>query len=605
MAAAIAMAASAIAPIVLQYGPAVAKKVSELVRKYGPEFITQLVHIMSATLNKDSLRHVLSDADYAKISKDTKISLPLLYQQLDKQAAADALTKLMQQQIQTSQTFQNIDPSAKSSAMRLVGDIFHAIGGTQPQSQPQPQQQHQFQILTPSQLPSPFTTLSSMAQNPVQVPAQIPAQVPIQVQSPSPSPSPSPVQSSIVESAVGRHHHKKCSSSAFHTCLFDLAMHKLLEPVIEKNVKKRKSNMDDTDSDQEEKSDKMAARELYVEPRIKHLQDIVRSSIVNSVFMQNYLEQHEAAHAWLLNRKEWTRASDIIHLLYFLKLYVDLTITRQVSKRVEAPRCELCNNSSGSEKLLNEVFFELWDARDQIVYMLNVYYECDLAAAREFIQLIKPPCFPYHGTFPWDMNQYIDELFVRENMFRDFDPVMFHGVVYRTTSRAALDGITEQMIASTLSLKRPVFRHAFLIADGDIIKPKHWCGMFIDLNARVAIFYNSLAKPEQENWHLVDAFNQVCAQRGLAVLSITDRITNRVPLQKDSNLCGHFVYDFFREMLKQPSSQLVEMFQDYARPPRPGQFLDEALRNKVSSDFRFSNDKISIFAKKFASHKKQ
>jgi hypothetical protein len=121
----------------------------------------------------------------------------------------------------------------------------------------------------------------------------------------------------------------------------------------------------------------------------------------------------------------------------------------------------------------------------------------------------------------------------------------------------------------------------------------------------VAIFYNSLAKPEQENWHLVDAFNQVCAQRGLAVLSITDRITNRVPLQKDSNLCGHFVYDFFREMLKQPSSQLVEMFQDYARPPRPGQFLDEALRNKVSSDFRFSNDKISIFAKKFASHKKQ
>lgn len=572
MAAAIAMAASAIAPIVLQYGPVVAKKVGELVRKHGPEFIAQLVNIMSATLNKDSLRHVLSESDYAKISNDTKISLPLLYQQLDKQAAADALTKLMQQQIQTSQTFQNIDPSTKSSAMRLVGDIFHAIGKTATAPP--------VALLPPSQLPSPFSP-------------------------PQPQPQPQPI---VAETAVG---HRKRGSTAFHTCLFDLVMHKLLEPVIEKNLHHSKRRQIDSGESSEEDDDgggeqhKNNPRELYIEPRINHLQDIVRSAIVNSAFIKTYLEQRGAAHSWLLNRKEWSRASDVIHLLYFLKLYVDFTITKQVSKKVEVPRCELCSSGGNDDKLLNEIFFELWDARDQIVYMLNVYYECDLAAAREFIQLIKPPCFPYHGTFPWDMNQYIDELFARENMFRDFDPVMFHGVVYKTSSRAAINGFVEQMIACALSPKRPVFRHAFLFADGDITKPKHWCGMFIDLNVHLAIFYNSLAKPEQENWLLVEAFNEICEQRGLSTLAITERLTNRVPLQKDSNLCGHFVYDFFREMLKQPSSELGEMFLDYARPPRPGQFLDEALRNKVSSDFRFSNNKISIFTKKFAAAKKQ
>lgn len=503
---------------ILKYGPKMVEKAQHLIETYGSTVFEQLASIMSASLNKDTLRSSLSPAEYEKLQNEKVVNLPVVYQELGQAAASQVLAKILER---PAATFKNVDSSSVPLMTRLVSDALK------------------------------FT-----------------------VAHPEPSIQPA---------------HGDPPATAFHECLFDLLDSESVEKTLAARCKRR------ADDEPCEAAKRMRQTAVHLEPRIHQLCFQVRRAILHCAFIKSYLEHNpRGAHVDLLAASEWDRAGDVIHLLFFFKTLVKKIIN---DAKPGAWRCELCEGPT--EARVNQIFLELWDERDELINMLNVYFECSRATAKEFIQLIKPPCFPYKGTFPWDMSTYVAELFRRENNFRDYWPVTYHGVLYRSSDDDALAGFADQIIVNALSPSNPVMRHAFLYAVGDIFKPKHWCGIFIDLSARLAIFYNSLAKPEQENWRLVEVFNDMCRARGLLPLTIERRVTNRIQLQKDSNLCGHFVYDFFREMLKQPSAQLAEMFLDYAQPPQPGQFLDQALRDKVSNDFRFSNERISSFLNKF------
>lgn len=499
-----------------------------MLKKYGPEIVDQLAALLSAKLNKESLKTVLDASSYEKLLKSAdgnNLSLPVLYQQLDKATASRALTGLLQKELDKKESpFQRrADPATKNLASRLIGDIFQSF-------------------------------------------------------------------SKDGAGANGRAGCCQQATTGFHHSLCELITHPSFDRLMALRCCHKRPRDED---DGEEPKKRLRPAAIHIEPRVHQLCHLVRQSIINSTLIQTYLGKR-AQHAELLAEAAWDQASVVIHLLHFFKLYAQSTIGSKA-----AVPCELCCEAT-TEKRASEIFFELWNERDELANLLNVYYECDLTTAKEFIQLIKPPCFPYKGTFPWCMNIYIAELFRRENNFRDFWPVAYHGVLYRSSNEAALACSADQIISRALAPGNPISRHAFLYAVGDIFKPQHWCGIFIDIAGRQAFFYNSLAKPAQVNWQIVDVYNNMCVSRGLASMTIRDYITNEIKLQGDSSLCGHFVYDFFREMLKQPSEQLKEMFLDYARPPEPGTLLDAALRDKVSNDFRFSSDRISLFTSKFA-----
>lgn len=265
---------------------------------------------------------------------------------------------------------------------------------------------------------------------------------------------------------------------------------------------------------------------------------------------------------------------NMVHLLHFLS-----------TRAVHAP-CKICQHPNQ----LEHIFFEMWSNRHDLYNVLNVFYHCDLAVANEFVHFLKPTCYPDDGTYPWDMNIFMASLFKYHNYFKVYEPVTYHGVVYsKDTSIANLEIFAWQIVQSAVP------RHAFLIACGTIQKPTHWCGIFIDMTISTAFFYNSIAHQHQLDWKVVDALNNLCDKLGVEHLKIKTRITNTKRLQGKSNLCGHFVYDFFSTMLRQPANKLKQVFTDYTNVPdelnknskSAADILDSTLHNKIKNKFHF------------------
>lgn len=269
----------------------------------------------------------------------------------------------------------------------------------------------------------------------------------------------------------------------------------------------------------------------------------VKQSVLNTKIDGSSIDDSKHNVRQMFEDMTW---QNTIHLLHYL--------TRRA---VRAP-CVICHEPDK----LEHMFFDLWTNRHDLYNVLNVFYNCDLVVANEFVHFLKPPCYPDDGTYPWDMNIFMSSLFKYHNYFKVYQPVTYHGVLYSAeTSQTNLEIFAGQIINSS------VRRHAFLVACGTIHKPTHWCGLFIDTSISTAFFFNSIAHEHQLDWKLVDVFNNVCNQMGLEYLKINNRITNKKRLQGKSNLCGHFVYDFFSTMLRQPSYRLQQVFKEYTDVP--------------------------------------
>lgn len=554
-AAAATVIATVLPELISRYGPKVMEKIQQLT----PVIQQSIAKFMSSPLSLATLQNILSSADFARISKQTSankdINVVQLYQDLDPVAGQKAVQSLIKEQLSTKQVFSGEpDPKTQQLLSDTLTLIFSAV----------------IRALSKRRAPGP-----------------------------------------VISPAHGYSDEQLGGSAPIVRCLFDI----LADP-----------NMDQVILDMTAIATAASTSKTEAIKRAEDYCGSVREAVVHSEFFaKDFFASDDNFHISLITEGDWCAPKNIVHILHVLEAFVKSIID---NVRWTNIHCELClikrpgvnkastaalvnckkskfaqNCEAELEERYHTIFTDLWDRRADIALMLNTHYSCGLTTATNCLRLLRPPCNPYRGTFPWDMNMYMIEMFKRAQSSDDLKyPVIYHGVLYSTTEN--LKSFVEEVFCTSSK----VSRHAFLYATGSNLKPKHWCGIWLDLSARIAIFYNSLGnknetddKKSDVNWRIVDEFNELCLKVGRNDLRIQAKLTNLRRLQGDSNFCGHFVYDFFQSVMFEPSETLITMFGEYTNPPglAPGKYMDDRLHYKQSQNFFFSTDPCSMFASKF------
>jgi hypothetical protein len=158
-----------------------------------------------------------------------------------------------------------------------------------------------------------------------------------------------------------------------------------------------------------------------------------------------------------------------------------------------------------------------------------------------------PPSYPYQGAFAFDISNFLIHTVKRNNKYLSDTPVFYHGAIYRASKNRIQ--AQKKMASAIKDLSSKWQRHVILYGTGTSRNPIHWCLLFVDVQEKVVIFYNSLARKEHGR---IAAFKKEFGEFKF--------LTNQCAQQGDSKICGFFVMNMVIALSKCDQNQVEPTF---------------------------------------------
>jgi hypothetical protein len=315
-----------------------------------------------------------------------------------------------------------------------------------------------------------------------------------------------------------------------------------------------------------------------------------KKTLINSNFFKNFDPMHQS---FLLS--DWSLPQNQKHFLHFLSYAI--TFINRVYRVTSESECLLCSfDAIANEKEKNEKYEQymvyVYRNKKDFIHMLSVYFKVNLVLLTQLFDCLKLPCNPNLGMYNWDTNIFLLEQFKKLNRKSCAHFVDYHGIVYKEEDTCTLD----------LKLFKIIERYAlagvhlatFMYSTGEVIKPKHWCAVIVDLKQSCILFYNSLGHPHQFDKRLghilntqIEALNN---SMGKELIRPVTMYTNEHRIQdKKCGLCGLFVWHFFEHMIcdQNRRDNLLESFDQYIHHiANQGNNADEAFMKRVCKNVK-------------------
>jgi hypothetical protein len=155
--------------------------------------------------------------------------------------------------------------------------------------------------------------------------------------------------------------------------------------------------------------------------------------------------------------------------------------------------------------------------------------------------------------YAYDLHQIVLEQVKKLNELGT-QKLFYHGIIYKNASSLELYCQHAGAIlarAESTGCKR----HVLLFATNTVKKPVHWCLDFIDLDERIYIHYNPLAKRVDVDMTLCSVLNTCLSEHERLEFCV-----NPGRKQGSSQLCGVFAFDMMCVLARTPSGALREKF---------------------------------------------
>lgn len=264
----------------------------------------------------------------------------------------------------------------------------------------------------------------------------------------------------------------------------------------------------------------------------------------NSFIVRNFWTK---PHLALIDDKEIS-CRNFNHLIYYILMTYN-QIRENKSPSIMSARCKYCHQNKN--KTIESLALPIYQHKTKIKTILTSMFQIPADLTRRIFMVIKMPCHPFKGMLAWDMHNVMMDRIHKIN----YAPVVknrrvfYHGIVY---NKSTVDIQYKHIIRDMENMASEYNTHVALCATGTVTNPIHWCLIYICLVSKTFIFYNSLAKEEDQNRELFNILHAYDSEFRF--------VTNTRVWQGNSKLCGFFVYEMLATLCRTDSKRLEETF---------------------------------------------
>lgn len=277
------------------------------------------------------------------------------------------------------------------------------------------------------------------------------------------------------------------------------------------------------------------------------LQNFFVNSVQNSVLFEKLNQAGDEHCELLFSNNDY----DFLHFIYYAYILIKDYLT---GKRTVKTKCKFCGLATNSSAEFNRLLIFVYKNRDGVAHFFNTWFNTDLLATLKLFEGMKPVCNPFEGTYGWDLNLMMLSKLKKEGHVAP--KAQYHGIIYKMEPDCSKAQKAVSIVRSFIH--EGVRNFALIHSVNRVFNPEHWCGVFIDFQARVFYFYNSLAKVSQIDTSLFNMINLLLEINRQPTLTF---VTNKIRQQENSKLCGMYAFHFIAEMVKKTPAERQSLFE--------------------------------------------